>query len=57
MNRPPKKWWYSTVKKLRGLKNISSPEKAAGWLWYHHLTPKKKISLLSKKDLQRELEK
>jgi hypothetical protein len=57
MNRPPKKWWYSTVKKLRGMKNISDPAKAAGWLWYHRLTPKKKISLLSKKDLQRELEK
>ena len=55
MNRPPKKWWYDTVKKLRALPGISDPAKAAGWLWYHHLPPKRKIIELSKKDLQKEL--
>jgi len=55
MNKPPKKWWYSTVAKLKKLPRISDPAKAAGWLWYHHLTPEKKIAALTKKDLRREL--
>jgi hypothetical protein len=55
MNKPPKKWWYSTVAKLKKLPHITDPAKAAGWLWYHHLTPEKKIAALTKKDLRREL--
>lgn len=55
MNRPPKKWWYDTVKKLRKIPRIDNPAKVAGWLWYHQLTPKQRIKKLTKKDLQREI--
>ncbi len=55
MNRPPKKWWYDTVKILSRIKRISNPAKAAGWLWYHRLSPAQKIKKLTKKDLQKEL--
>lgn len=57
MNRPPRKWWYDTVKKLKKIPRISDPAKVTGWLWYHHLTPEMKIKQLTKKDLQRELAK
>jgi hypothetical protein len=55
MNKPPKKWWYSTVDRLKKISTITNPPAAAGWLWYHHLTPAQKIKALPKKDLQREM--
>jgi len=55
MNKPPKKWWYSTVDRLKKIPTITDAKRAAGWLWYHHLTPAQKIKALPKKDLQREM--
>jgi hypothetical protein len=55
MNKPPKKWWYSTVDRLKKIPTITDAKRAAGWLWYHHLTPAQKIKTLTKKDLQREM--
>ena len=55
MNKPPRKWWYSTVDRLKKLPEIHDAKRAAGWLWYHHLTPAQKIKALTKKDLQREM--
>jgi hypothetical protein len=44
--RPPKKWFYSTLKRVKKIKGIKSPERLVGWLWYHHMKPSTKRAIL-----------
>ncbi len=39
MNRPPKAYWDAAVKAIRESGTAADPEKVAGNLWYHVLTP------------------
>ena len=46
--RPPKKWFYSTVKAVKKVRPlIDDPEAFTGWLWYHHLKPGTKKDILT----------
>lgn len=45
--RPPKKWFYATVKRIRReAPEVDDPEALAGWLWHHHMKPRIKRSIL-----------
>jgi hypothetical protein len=44
--RPPKKWFYSTLKKVKRVRGIKSPERLVGWLWHHHMKPSTKRAIL-----------
>jgi len=45
--RPPKKWWRRTTSTLKKhLDGIKSPERLAGWIWYHHMKPSTKRAIL-----------
>ena len=35
--RPPKRWFNKLKRELSG--KSSEPERLAGWIWHHHLTP------------------
>jgi hypothetical protein len=44
--RPPKEWWYKTVRRLKKIRGIKSPERLAGWIWHHHMKPSTKRAIL-----------
>jgi hypothetical protein len=44
--RPPKKWFYSTLKKVKKVKGIKSPQRLVGWLWHHQMKPATKRAVL-----------
>lgn len=38
--RPPKKWWERATSTLARTPGVRTPERLAGWLFYHHMKPK-----------------
>ena len=50
--RPPKKWFYSTLKAIKRMKNIDNPQALVGWIWYHYMKPKTKKKILSAAELK-----
>lgn len=45
--RPPKKWFYKTVKTIsREAPEVDDPEALAGWMWYHHMKAKTREEIL-----------
>jgi hypothetical protein len=39
--KPPKKWFYQMVKKVKS-KKVTNPEAVVGHIWYHRMKPAKR---------------
>jgi hypothetical protein len=51
--RPPRKWFYRVVAKIRKYRpQIKSPEAVAGWLWYHGMKAATKAQILKAEELK-----
>lgn len=48
--RPPKKWFYKTLRAMAKNLAVTDPERLTAWQWYHQLTPEKKREILSKEE-------
>jgi hypothetical protein len=51
--RPPKKWFYSTVRALRRNPDIDNPEAVAGWIWFHWMKAGTKRHVLKREEIDR----
>lgn len=44
--RPPKKWFYRTVRELSRAGKVSDPYRVAGWIWFHQMSDQRKREIL-----------
>jgi hypothetical protein len=48
--RPPKKWFYRTLRAMAKNPAVSDPARLTAWKWYHQLSPEKKRKILSEEE-------